>query len=215
VRAARAGDGIVPWRTADIPGYEDGLVDGIRDHAKQGDQIVIVGGGWGVSSVIAARQVGESGQVLTYEGGADAVHKITDTVSLNSVSETVSVQHAVVSDAISLRGSGKQAQRIRPTELPSCDGLVLDCEGAELDILAEMERRPRFIIVETHGMFDSPKEAVFERLEQLGYNIISQTIAETRVPEICETKGIYVLQAVHNSNDHDSGEMTAEAGSDQ
>lgn len=67
VRASRIGDSIKPWLTRDIPGYEEALVQGIRQYVEVGDTVVVVGGGWGVSTVAAAKRFGNGGQVITFE----------------------------------------------------------------------------------------------------------------------------------------------------
>jgi hypothetical protein len=63
VRPYRLFDGVLPWELPqDLGGhrnpeaYEWALVDGIRERASAGASVVIVGGGLGVSSVVAARQ---------------------------------------------------------------------------------------------------------------------------------------------------------------
>lgn len=55
VRASHVGDSVIPWHDTDIPGYEDTLIRGIRRFVETGDAVVVVGGGWGVSTVAAAR----------------------------------------------------------------------------------------------------------------------------------------------------------------
>jgi hypothetical protein len=112
------------------------------------------------------------------------------------VAQKVSIHHAVVGPAISLRDDENAAESVSPTDLPECDVLVLDCEGAEMEILEEMDIRPRNIIVETHSIFDSPEEKVRDRLTQSGYQILRSTVAEERLRRECEEKGIYVLFAL-------------------
>jgi len=196
VRASRFGDSLVPWHTRDVPGYESALIEGIRQHVEIGDKVTVVGGGWGVSTVEAAKQAGTEGQVITFEGGAKTAENVKDTVRLNDVDDHVSVQHAVVGKAISLRGEGGLPEVVPPIDLPDCDVLVLDCEGAETGILREMNIRPRAVIVETHGMFDPPEAVVRDRLDQEGYETIENTVAEERVRDFCEENGIYVVWAI-------------------
>jgi len=196
VRASRVGDAIIPWHTRDIPGYENALVEGIQQYVDPGDTVVIVGGGWGVSTVIAAKQSGSNGQVITFEGGAETVTKVKDTVQLNSVDDRVSIRHAIVARVVSLRGDSDDVQVVSPTDLPDCDVLVLDCEGAEIDILEEMEIRPRAVLVETHGMYDAPEAAVRDKLDCAGYKIDESVVAEKRLRDICEENGIYVLYSI-------------------
>lgn len=189
------GDSLIPWQETDLPGYESGLIKGIRTQVKDADTVVIVGGGWGVSTVAATKQAGEQGQVITYEGGKESVEKVVDTVQLNGVEDRVSVQHAVVGDAMSLRGDGTDAKVVSPVELPDCDVLVLDCEGTEMEILDKIEIRPRAIIVETHGMYGATKADVRNKLTSAGYKMIESMVAEERLRDTCEENGIHVLFA--------------------
>lgn len=198
VRASHLGDALIPWQNTDVSEYEDTIIQGIRQHTRKGDTIVIVGGGWGVSSVVAAEQVGDSGKVITFEGSRDAVEKVKETADLNGVADRISVRHAVVSQAISLRGEKDSAQVIPPEELPNCNLLSLDCEGAEMSILEEMSIRPGNVIVETHGMYGSPKTSVESQLEEIRYEVLSKDIAEPRIREFCEQNGIYVLTTKHH-----------------
>ena len=200
VRASRLGDSLVPWHTRDISGYESTLVKGIRQYVEPGDTVVVVGGGWGVSTVEAAKQAGAEGRVITFEGGAKTVENVEDTVALNDVDNRVSVRYAIIAQAISLRGEGNDAQVLSPTELPDCDVLVLDCEGAEINILKEMEIRPRAVIVETHGMFDAPEATVRDRLNDAGYETVESRVAEERLRKVCEENGIHVLFSLRCEN---------------
>jgi hypothetical protein len=195
VRASHVGDGIIPWQTTNIPDYEEALIRGIDQYVAHGDTVVIVGGGWGVSSVEAAEKAGESGKVIIFEGSEDAVESVNDTIRLNDVADQVLVRHAIVARAISLRGSKGDAEVVAPTELPDCDVLILDCEGAEIDILSEMLIRPEAVIVETHGMFDASSYKVRSILTENGYKISSKDIAEERNRVTCIKYDIYILAA--------------------
>lgn len=201
VQASHWGDSVMPWHETDIPEYEDALIRGIRDHAEKGDTVVIVGGGWGVSTVVAARQVGNTGHVITFEGSLDAVENIENTTNLNGVIDTVSIQHSVVAEAISLRGAENGAKIVAPDELPDCDILVLDCEGAERNILEEMDIRPSSIVVETHRIFGAPEVQIREQAEKLQYTIVEKSIAEKRLRSVCEENGIHVLTAKRFTTD--------------
>jgi hypothetical protein len=196
IEKAKIGDSIVPWHTTDIPRYEGAIIRSIREHVERGNQVVIVGGGWGVSTVTAARSVGKEGGVVTFEGSESAVRNVEETVHLNDVSERTVIRHAIVSHAYSLRGEKGKAAIVSPEDLPECDVLVLDCEGAEKEILEEMEIRPRVLIVETHGMYGASESEVRERIERLGYNLMDSRVAEDRSRVFCEENGIYVLTAV-------------------
>jgi hypothetical protein len=49
---------------ADVPGYEAGLVAGLSEIVRPGDNVVIVGAGLGVTAVVAALRAGPLGTVL-------------------------------------------------------------------------------------------------------------------------------------------------------
>lgn len=209
VRAARWFDSSLPWYTAGRPKYEVGLLHEIRKSVKHGNSIAIVGGGWGVSSVVAARQTGEVGSVDVYEGSEFAVKQVKETIGLNRVADQVIVHHAVVGPEVQLDGSRGGAAGVTPGDLPECDVLVLDCEGAETAILSNLEIDPQTIIVETHGLYDSPEEDVRMILESLEYEITDRKVAEvetvnrlvggrkaiTSLGQACMENGVFVLVA--------------------
>ena len=196
VPVARAFDDIVPWHAVEPrPDHEAALIVGIRDHVRAGDAVVVVGGGTGASSVIAGRQTGRTGSVTTFEGSANEAELATATVRESDVAEWVTVTHAVVGEARALRGERGAAARVAPDALPDCDVLVLDCEGAEVDILRNLAASPRVIVVETHGLYDAPPERVVDLLTDAGYAIRSREIGG-RTEAHCREHGIYVLVAV-------------------
>ena len=105
VPAARLFDGILPWRSRkDRSNYESGLIAGMEDHIESGDDVVIVGGGWGVTAVKAAEKTGNGGTVTVYEGSKKEVEQVRQTVKTNGYSDIVTVKHAIVGRALNLRG---------------------------------------------------------------------------------------------------------------
>lgn len=149
------GDRWVPWetpvKTELNPGYEEALLTGIHSAVHTGDNVVIIGGGWGISSIVAAKCAGENGAVNVYEGSRSEVSKIKKTVRLNNVSEHVSINHAIVCKAVSLRGCNDERPKIiKADDLPPCNTLAIDCDGAEFDILKNLTSKPRSIVVEHH-----------------------------------------------------------------
>jgi hypothetical protein len=157
------------------PEYESALVAGIRKEVRSGDDVVVIGGGWGVSTVAAARSAGSDGHVRTFEGAGEQIERVRETISLNCVGDRVELIHAVVGSGDHLYGE-KDGGEVAPEDVPDCDVLVLDCEGAELGIIPEMECEPETIIVETHPMYDAPRDAVEESLASRGYQV-----SETRM----------------------------------
>jgi hypothetical protein len=80
-----------------------------------------------------------------------------------------------------------------PSQLPSCDVLQLDCEGAEVEILRETMIQPRVILVETHGIFGAPTNLVASLLEKRGYVVTDRGLAEPRLAELCTKNDVRVL----------------------
>ena len=172
--------------------YEEALVASLRNNVQTGNKVCIVGGGLGVTSVVAANQVGTSGHVRVYEASEQQVNIVEDTIKLNQVENRVEVKHAIVGsyfeESIERYGETGHSTQIPPSELPECDLLELDCEGAELEILDQMEIQPRKLIIETHGFLNAETDNVIDIIENRGYNI------ESNVPYLAE-KGIDVVTA--------------------
>ena len=82
----------------------------------------------------------------------------------------LTVNHAIVGEAISVYGAPEDLSPrvVTPADLPECDVLALDCEGAEIVILRNLKFRPRAIAVESHGIYGAPSKMVRELLEQAG-----------------------------------------------
>jgi len=196
-------DRIVPllWtaaETVDIPDYEAALVSAIREHVRAGDRVVVVGGGIGVTATMAALMTGPAGSVHCFEGAAECVEKVRRTADANAVGDRVSVDHAVVGRAILVYGTVPDHAIVRPEELPECDVLELDCEGAEIEILRHMTVRPRAVLVEAHGLHGAPTEAVLALLRQLGYRATVVGLAEPRLAEFCQAGDIRVVAGVRS-----------------
>ena len=137
------------------PHYKQHLVAGVRNAVEPGDRVVVVGGGRAVVAVHAARC---GGIVTVYEAGDDAMRVTESVQALNRASFTA--RSAVVGEPGAVTGA-TAPRRIDPADLKG-DVLVLDCEGAERDILP-VEGFDT-VIVETHPEHGSPLPAVVERL---------------------------------------------------
>ncbi|ELZ19147.1 hypothetical protein C477_09104 [Haloterrigena salina JCM 13891] len=197
VKRNRIFDGLVPWEVnrPDPENYESAIVSRLKSGVTTGDTVVIVGGGWGVSTVVAAQAVGESGSVHTFEASPEYAEYTRETVRLNDVANRCTVTTAVVAKAVSTQGDAESEVVLSPAELPDCEVLELDCEGAEIEILQELQSQPRVIIVETHGVFGAPTEAVAEALESMSYEIVSTEIADRGLAEMHEAQDVRVLTA--------------------
>ena len=183
-----------------FPEYEAALISAIRNRVNNSDKVQVVGGGLGVSTVVAARGSGQDGAIVTYEGSRSQYNLIKNTVNLNLVSRQVNIHHSVVGSfseySSDSYGNIGDAEIIGPQKLPDCDVLVLDCEGAELEILKDMTIRPRAIIVESHGMYDSPSSEVENELKKRSYSVESKEIAEKRFEKVHRKEDVFVISAI-------------------
>lgn len=197
VESVRLLDFLVPWIEYPRPNYESGLVSCLTEHVREGDTVVIIGGGWGVTACVAAKEVGASGRVIVFEGAKANTEKIRTTAQLNGVEDRIKVHHAIVGTAINLRGKARGADQVSPSKLPDCDILELDCEGTEVEILDRLDIRPRRLLVETHGMYDASPSVVQEKLQALSYTLSEDPlVADDGLRQECIENDIYVLNAV-------------------
>lgn len=196
---SRLFDNIVPWNTGhpEPENYESEIIKSLNKYTNTGDDIVIVGGGWGISTVVAAEATGRNGTVYTFEASPQYTEYITETAELNNIEDNVEIKNAVVSHTVSVLGSAESDVVVSPSDLPDCDVLELDCEGAEIDILKGIEIRPRVIIVESHGVYGSPTDEVIEQLNSLSYDVVSTEIAEAgSLSKMCEKNDVRVITAI-------------------
>jgi hypothetical protein len=194
-------DGLFPMaakqaRAYDQPAYDSGLVDAVRETVDAGDTVVIVGGGFGVTTVAAARQVGEEGIVLTYEAATERVVDIREALRHHDLEDRVAVLHAVVERAVHTLGGVGDAPTVPARMLPSCDVLVLDCDGCEVSILRDLVIAPRTLVVGTASRFGSSESTVREALDDLRYRVVSREITNEENPEFCLENGYYALTAL-------------------
>lgn len=194
VRGAKLFDRYVPNLQADRPTYESGIVNALETYVKPGDSVVVVGGGWGVSAIHASRNTEDTGSVIVFEGSKEMISRVRETLKLNGVEDRVDLQNAVVGHDVDVWGE-VTGDVVHPTDLPECNVLVLDCEGTEMEILDEMKIRPRVVIVEAHGLYDAPSAEVASLLEEQGFNVTNQVIANQGLEDICKENDIMVLTA--------------------
>jgi hypothetical protein len=192
------GDDYVParWLSTllfDDPTYEYALVCGLRSHVHAGDKVIVVGGGLGITAALAAQLVGPQGSVICYEGSLGNVANVLETARRNDVADRITVKHAVVGANLSVYGSTGNCGTVRAEDLPPCDVLELDCEGAERQILQEMLIRPRIILVETHGIHGSSSAACASLLQKIGYQVTNLGVAEPSLHQFCVDSDIVVL----------------------
>lgn len=157
--------------------FEGALASVHRQHTRPDDDVVIVGGGYGITTV-AATKAGAA--VTVYEPDPDRRAAIEQALRLNDVDPAAVDNRGVVVGELNPqeaadKGLDPDAVTIlAPTDLPACDVLELDCEGAELTILEGLdpEDLPRLVAVEIHPIkLDGETDAVLDRLRALGYTV--------------------------------------------
>lgn len=171
----------------DIHDGELGLILAERALAQKGDHVVIIGAGAGISATAAAKQIGPDGKLTLYEG-LDRRNQITETFALNDVDEDIDVEihntlvGAEETGVDNLYTADEATETINPEELPECDVLECDCNGAELEILRNMEIRPRVLVIELEAVWYKRKfggekhpHEVTDHMREMGYRIVRRT----------------------------------------
>lgn len=156
--------------TPDLPNFEEGLVSLHREATQLGDDVLIIAGGYGVSTYHAYKSVGEKGSIIAYEASEERLEIFSDVVDRLDISDQVDVRYSIVGSNDGVVGA-TSAPIVSATDLPDCDVLELDCEGGEYGILTELDIRPREIYVELHPHKVEESHLVEETLIKMGYNI--------------------------------------------
>jgi tRNA A58 N-methylase Trm61 len=151
--------------------YEADYINALERQIRHGDDIVLVGGGLGVSTVCTSQATGAGGHVTVYEGSEDREKIIAETIRVNRTDAPITQHRAIVGKEVYVNGDSVD-KVVRPDELPECDVLGLDCEGAEEMILEEMVCEPRNIVVEFHPNYDTTETSVSNCLEEAGYRVV-------------------------------------------
>lgn len=142
----------------------------------------------------AARLTGTDGYVTVYEASRERLPDLHTALRLNGVDDRVEAIQGVVGTEVKVYGE-KTGRCVPSSDLPDCNVLELDCEGAEVKILEEMNIYPRTILVETHGFRGAPTTTVEGLLRRRGYEVENLGVAEPRLRSACEDRDIYVLAA--------------------
>lgn len=150
--------------------YKHGLAEAIRERVGETDRVVEVGAGRGVMTTIAARR---AQRVIAYEAGDEYLTLARDTVERNHMADRAMVRHAIVGTPGAEVWGEESGAVVAPADLPRHDVLVLDCEGAEVDIIPGLTARPRAIIVEPHPEWGVDEHDVVEVVEAQGYDIVN------------------------------------------
>jgi len=177
----RFGDGLIPWQppATSIDQYEKGLCNALRKHADIGDTVVIIGGGYGISTTVAAKQVGADGAVHTFEASKEIYPVLKDTIRRNNINDVVIPYLKTIGESGELYGRHTtEARNMGPSDLPAGDILVIDAEGAECKILPEIQPIYSVVVVESHGEMGCSSKTVRNLLSHHGYDIVNIELAE-------------------------------------
>ena len=183
----------LPKGLSDTIGYEATLIDEIKINVAKGDKVVVIGGGLGVTSIVAAKMTGPGGSVVCYEGSVSGYASIYKAIRINKVSGIIKLHNKIVGDPIHVYGEDITPYFLHTSKIPDCDVMELDCEGSEISILKNMKNRPRIIIVETHGLYGSPTSLVKSILQGMDYDVKDSGVAEPRFSDFCKENDIKIL----------------------
>src|SRR3990170_300190 len=132
----------------DQTSYEENTTAAIRKYVKKGELVTLI----------------EASKIRACD-----ISKVWEKYKLKGT-----VIHGFVGSIISTWGDLNGAEKIN--NIPKCDILELDCEGAEREILSKLDIEPRVIIVESHGHLGSPSSLVKSLLISKGYRILDEMV---------------------------------------
>jgi len=156
--------------TTDEIDMEKTLRMGIREVVTPGDSVLIIGGGYGTSTVEASRLTGENGSVHTIEPVAENLNRIDETIRHNYTHDNIRVTNGYVSHVTdeSIDQFGEpEGMCIDPSELDRYDVIVIDCEGAETEIVPALDYRD--MVLESHEWTDSPNSYLMMKENTVTY----------------------------------------------
>lgn len=183
-----------------VDDYEAEMQAALRRHVKPGDRVRIVGGGYGVTAVVALGLGAETVEVV--EATREGVNCCRRTIQYNTQIEGQpaisarrwSVEHGVVGELVDPWGTDIGSTR-SVEWCRDADVLEVDCEGGEGALLDELDQDgplPRVLLVESHGELGSPTTRVREQVESLGYTVVSSEYEE-------EAEDVAVLSCVREN----------------
>jgi len=147
------------------PVYEGPEVDGVKKFVGGHDDVVVIGGGYGVTAVHAANNT--SGTVTVVEADQERYQNLSKTFDANGVSNKIQSLFGYLGN-LHIDLDDSNIPLIAYQDIPEADVWDMDCEGAEVEILQNLPYKPKVILVETH---DNHGE-VTNLLESNGYEIL-------------------------------------------
>lgn len=178
----------------DRPNYENALAFGLRQGVRPGDRVTVIGGGFGITAVLASNLAGPGGSIRVFEGSSGQLEICQKVLARNETPAPVNLDHAIVGESLAVYGGHDvRARNVMGEDLEECEVLQMDCEGAEIAILKSIKIRPRVILCETHGFLGASTEVVAGLLRDLGYSVDDLGLAEIDYGIACVENDIRVL----------------------
>lgn len=170
--AYRLGDYRITAEKPVEPGYEEVLVQMCESFIKPGEDVVVVGGGYGVVSTYCSNLVEENGSVTVFEASDEMLNYCRETLELNTNYNNWELIEAVFySDDCVWGDTSSLTEILKGDDIPYCSTLLLDCEGYENLLIQDLEQKPYRIIVETHEKLGTPRDEILKLLESEGYEV--------------------------------------------
>ena len=132
--------------------YELGVINSIKycynSMKKQSIEVVQIGGGSGITSVIHAKNGSIDVHLTIIEPSQSQIKKIKQTLKLNNINNFRVIEKYLGDNRA--WNSNLTAEQLPIGQLPLCDILEIDCEGSEKLILENLRIKPNYIILEIH-----------------------------------------------------------------
>lgn len=158
-----------------VPKAKEANINAIVDNVKSNDNVTIIGGGYGLNALYIAEQVGKDGSMKIFEADSNKIELLKKTLDYHSISTEYNIKHGIVGKGYRIMGDGIEGSVIEPEQLQECDVLEMDCEGAELEIIKNMQIRPNLLIIEQHPQLDmspySSSDLIPNILKHMGYSV--------------------------------------------
>lgn len=183
------------WKSlADNYSYESGIRRCV-DKLNLAGAVCIVGGGNGIMATYIAKTNSDL-TIDCFEGSLEYYKRCLLTKELNkySLESNLTFHNKLVAENIGVYGQATSGL-LPARDLPDCETLVMDCEGAEFTIIKNMKIRPKHIIVETHGFLGFPTSNTVALLERKGYSVLDKHVADDGMQKFCVDNDIFVLLA--------------------
>jgi hypothetical protein len=154
----------------DEPDFEEKNVEAIKSHVKPNDEVLIIGGGWGVTAFYASNitQRGE-GKTKVVEASSDQIESLREVCQRDGM-EDVELIHGVVGNPKKIWGEKKNPKRFYINDFDP-DVIQMDIEGSECEVLKVMKPKARVVIVESHGEYGCGSDEVKTKLDNCGYEV--------------------------------------------